>query len=149
MRDNIARLDSSRIALRLSFGLVPLLAGLDKFTNLLTDWSAYLSPAVRALLPLEPQTFLHLIGIVEVLVGLAVLTRWTVLGSYVAAAWLLLIAVNLIVAGFFDVAVRDVVLAIAAFTLARLTEVHEAAEARVDAPAGERNRRAEYAAARA
>ena len=63
--------------------------------------------------------------------GLAVLTRWTVIGSYAAAGWLSVIAVNLVVAGFFDIAVRDVVLAVAAFTLARLTEVHDAATGRV------------------
>ena len=59
------------------------------------------------------------------------MTRWTVIGSYAAAGWLSVIAVNLVVAGFFDIAVRDVVLAVAAFTLARLTEVHDTATGRV------------------
>jgi hypothetical protein len=125
-----ARLESSRIALRVSFGLLPLLAGLDKFTYFLTDWSAYVGPVARSLLPVAPETFLYAVGIVEILVGLAVLTRWTVIGSYAAAGWLTVIAVNLVVAGFFDIAVRDVVLAVAAFTLARLTEVHDTAEGR-------------------
>jgi hypothetical protein len=128
MHRTLATLESSRIALRLSFGLLPLLAGLDKFTYLLTDWSAYVGPVARSLLPVAPETFLYVVGVVEILVGLAVLTRWTVIGSYVAAGWLTVIAVNLVVAGFFDIAVRDVVLAVAAFTLARLTEVHDAAE---------------------
>ena len=75
MHDRITRLESSRIALRISFGLVPLLAGLDKFTYFLTDWSAYVGPFARSLLPVSPQTFLYVVGIVEVLVGLAVLTR--------------------------------------------------------------------------
>jgi uncharacterized membrane protein YphA (DoxX/SURF4 family) len=119
-------LDSARIALRGAFGLVPLLAGLDKFTYLLTDWSQYVSPIARSLLPVSPEQFLYVAGIVEVIVGLAVLSRWTVIASYVAAAWLLLIAVNLVLAGYFDVAVRDIVMALAAFTLARLTEAHEA-----------------------
>lgn len=142
MHNAIARLESSRIALRVSFGLVPLLAGVDKFTYLLTDWSAYVGPVARSLLPASPQTFLYAVGVVEVLVGLAVLTRWTVIGSYAAAAWLTLIAVNLVVAGFFDIAVRDVVLAVAAFTLARLTEVHETAAGRVEQAGGERVQRA-------
>lgn len=142
MHDTIARLESSRIALRVSFGLLPLLAGLDKFTYFLTDWSAYVGPITRSLLPVSPQTFLYAVGIVEVLVGLAVLTRWTVIGSYVAAGWLTLIAVNLVLAGFFDIAVRDVVLAIAAFTLARLTAVHDTAEGRVEERRVERARRA-------
>jgi uncharacterized membrane protein YphA (DoxX/SURF4 family) len=125
-------LESPRIALRLSFGLLPLLAGLDKFTYLLTDWSAYVGPVARSLLPVAPETFLYVVGIVEIFVGLAVLTRWTVIGSYAAAGWLTVIAVNLVVAGFFDIAVRDVVLAVAAFTLARLTEVHDTAEGHVE-----------------
>jgi hypothetical protein len=62
------------------------------------------------------------------IVGLAILTRWTRVGAWIAAAWLLLIAVNLVLTGrFFDVAVRDVEMAIAAFALARLTEAHAAA----------------------
>jgi uncharacterized membrane protein YphA (DoxX/SURF4 family) len=127
MNNTIKTLETPRIALRLAFGLVPLLAGLDKFTYLLTDWSQYVAPAVRPLLPIAPETFLYIAGIVEVLVGLAILTRWTELGSYVAAAWLGLIAVNLILAGYFDVAVRDLVMAVGAFTLGRLTAVHESA----------------------
>ncbi len=142
MHDTIARLESPRIALRVSFGLVPLLAGLDKFTYLLADWSAYVGPVARSLLPVSPQTFLYAVGIVEVLVGLVVLTRWTVIGSYAAAGWLTLVAVNLVLAGFFDIAVRDVVLAVAAFTLARLTEVHDTAQVRVEGPREERARRA-------
>jgi hypothetical protein len=142
MHDRITRLESSRIALRISFGLLPLLAGLDKFTYLLTDWSAYVGPLARSLLPVSPQTFLYAVGIVEILVGLAVLTRWTVIGSYAAAGWLTLIAVNLVLAGFFDIAVRDVVLAVAAFTLARLTEVYEMAEGRGEERRDARARRA-------
>ena len=140
MPEQIARLEPARIALRVSFGLVPLLAGLDKFTYLLTDWSAYVGPVARSLLPVDAATFLYAVGIVEILVGLAVLTRWTVIGSYAAAAWLCVIAVNLVVAGFFDIAVRDVVLAVAAFTLARLTEVHDAAAAHVEERPDERVR---------
>jgi hypothetical protein len=125
MHISIAQLESPRVALRVAFGLLPLLAGLDKFTYLLTDWSAYVGPFARELLPVAPESFLYGVGIIEILVGLAVLTRWTVIGSYVAAGWLTLIAVNLVLAGYFDIAVRDLVLAVAAFTLARLTEVHQ------------------------
>jgi hypothetical protein len=131
MHGTIERLELPRIALRVSFGLVPLLAGLDKFTYFLTDWSTYVGPVASALLPVEPQTFLYAVGVVEILVGLAVLTRWPLVGSYVAAGWLTLIAVNLVLAGFFDIAVRDLVLAVAAFALARLTEVHDGAKEHV------------------
>ena len=126
METTLTRLEPARIALRLSFGLVPLLAGLDKFTYLLTDWSSYVAPVVRSILPVDPHTFLCVVGVVEIVVGLAVLTRWTRLGSYVAAGWLISIAVNLVLAGYFDIAVRDVVMAVAAFTLARLTEAQDA-----------------------
>ncbi|HYD49541.1 MAG TPA: hypothetical protein VEB21_14390 [Terriglobales bacterium] len=122
MHDFRSQMESPRLALRLAFGLVPLLAGLDKFTNLLTDWSRYVPASIAQILPLPVPEFLAIIGIVEIAVGLMVLTRWPVLGSYLAAAWLLLISVNLVIAGYYDVAVRDVVLAIAAFTHARLAE---------------------------
>jgi hypothetical protein len=74
-----------------------------------------------------------IVGIVEIAVGIAVLTAWTRLGAYVASVWLILVAVNLVMAGSFDVAVRDVMIAIGAFTLARLTEVRQEAFARAPA----------------
>ena len=84
---------------------------------------------------MSPQTFMHLIGVVEMVVGGTILAGYTVLGGYVAAIWLVGIAVNLVTTGrYFDVAVRDVAMAIAAFTLARLTEAGVGAEART--PAG-------------
>ncbi len=128
------KLDPAWTALKVGYGLVPLLAGLDKFFNLLTFWPQYVSPTATATLPLGPQEFLYVVGVIEIAVGVAVLTRWTVLGSYVAAGWLLCIAANLVVGGHFDVAVRDVVLAVGAFTLARLTEVRDAGDARASEP---------------
>ena len=68
-----------------------------------------------------------LVGVVEIAVGLAILTGWTKSGAYVASVWLLGVAANLALAGFLDIAVRDVVMALAAFTLARLTEAREGA----------------------
>ena len=129
MQDSVQTLETPRRALWLAFGLVPVLAGLDKFTYILTDWSQYVSPLARAVLPVAPATFLYAAGIIEIAVGLAILTRWTEIGSYVAAAWLTLVAANLVLAGYFDVAVRDLVMAVAAFTLGRLTAVHHAAAA--------------------
>jgi len=118
--------ESARQALKVAFGVVPFLAGLDKFFNLLADWPRYLSPAAEAILPVTGQTFMYFAGVVEMVVGLAILTRWTVIGSYVAAVWLVAIAINLVASGtFLDVAVRDVVMATAAYTLARLTEASE------------------------
>lgn len=120
-------------ALRIGLGLGPFLAGLDKFFNLLTDWKMYLSPLAERLLPFSPDTFMHVVGVVEMIVGLAILTRWTRVFSYVAMAWLLSIAANLVSTHmFFDLAVRDVEMAIAAYTLARLTEARQAAGAALE-----------------
>ena len=98
--------------------------------RLLADWPGYLSPIVAQMLPLGPTSFMHAIGVVEMLVGGAILAGYTRLGGYVAAIWLVGIAVNLLTTGhYFDVAVRDAAMAIGAFTLARLTEAGVGAEA--------------------
>ena len=110
-------------ALRLGIGLAATLAGLDKFFNVLADWGAYVSQVAAQLLPVSTGTFMGVVGIIELAVGLAILTAWTRIGAYVAGAWLLGVAANLVLAEFYDVAVRDVVMAIGAFTLARLAEV--------------------------
>ena len=116
-------------ALRVTYGLVAFLAGLDKFFNLLTDWPAYLAPAVSGLLPLSEAALMRSVGVVEMLVGILILTRWTRTGAYLAAAWLISIAVNLAMTGsHFDVAVRDVALAVGAWTLGRLTDARQPAE---------------------
>lgn len=128
------KLNPAYQALRFTYGLVPLLAGLDKFFNLLTDWEKYLSPAVAGLLPFSATTFLYLVGVIEIGVGIAVLTRWTRLGAYVAMVWLVLIAGNLLLQGTFDVAVRDLAMAVGAFSLARLAEARQGALAGATAP---------------
>ena len=123
-------LDSAWWALRIGLGLGPFLAGLDKFFNILASWDMYLSPTVTKLLPVIAPTFMRAVGVVEMIVGLAILTRWTRIGAYVAMVWLLAIAGNLVSTGmFFDLAVRDVEIAIGAYTLARLTEVRQSASA--------------------
>ena len=122
------RLDSVWWALRIGLGLGPFLAGLDKFFNLLTNWGMYLSPTAEKLLPVSGPTFMRIVGVIEMVVGLAILTRWTRIGAYVAMAWLVAIAINLVSTGmFFDLAVRDLEIAIGAYALARLTEVREGA----------------------
>jgi uncharacterized membrane protein YphA (DoxX/SURF4 family) len=119
-----SRLDQAWWTLRIGLGVGPFLAGLDKYFNLLTNWTGYISPLFLRILPFSGQTFMHIVGVIEIIVGLAILTKWTRLGSYVAAVWLVAIAINLVSTGmFFDVAVRDVEMAVAAFVLARMTEV--------------------------
>ena len=128
------RLDSSFWALRLAYGLVPIVAGLDKFTNLLTHWTDYLSPLATRILPVSATTLMHVAGVVEVAAGIFVLTKFTRYAAYVVSAWLLLIAINLLTTGhFFDIAVRDVVMAVGAFVLARMSEVKADVRTSVDA----------------
>ena len=116
--------DSVWWTLRMSFGLVPLLAGLDKFFNLMTQWPKYVAPALAHALPVTPQHFMYAVGGIEIVAGLAVLlSPWTKLFAYVVAAWLAGIALNLIAGGFYDIAVRDLVMAVTAISLARLTDV--------------------------
>ena len=130
------RLTAPWWALRVGLGGAAFLAGLDKYFNILADWSAYLSPLAARALPFSATTFMHIVGVIEITVGLAILAGLTQLGGYIAGAWLLAIAVNLVTTGhYFDVAVRDVLMAIAAFTLARLTEAGVAVDERTPAAA--------------
>jgi len=123
-----SRLDQGWWILRIGLGVGPFLAGLDKYFNILANWPAYISPLALKILPFSGQTFMHIVGVIEMIVGLAILTKWTRVGAYVASAWLVLIAINLVSTGmFFDVAVRDVEMALAAFVLARMTEVRQGA----------------------
>lgn len=119
------RLHTPWLALRYGIGLMATLAGIDKFFNLLADWSSYVSPLAVHALPVSAGTFMGIVGVIEFAVGGAILAGWTRLGAYVAGGWLLGVAANLVAAGFYDIAVRDVVISCAAFTLARLAEVRE------------------------
>ena len=112
-------LDDVYWALRIGLGSTAFLAGLDKSTNLLTHWEKYLAPQVREQLPVSEKTFMYSVGVIEMLVGVGVLTNQTKLASYAASAWLLGIAGNLVLNGDYDIAVRDVNMALAAFALAR------------------------------
>jgi uncharacterized membrane protein YphA (DoxX/SURF4 family) len=108
--------------LKYTFGLVPIVAGLDKFTNILTDWSQYISEGFAGVLPFEPSTFMMIVGVIEIVAGILVLTK-TKIGAYVVSAWLVAIALTLIFSwSYVDVAVRDLVMAIASFSLAKLSE---------------------------
>jgi hypothetical protein len=107
----------------------------DKFFNLLADWGAYVSPAAAATLPIPVSAFMAVVGVIEIAVGASILGLAPRLGAYVASVWLLLVAANLALGGHFDVAVRDVVMAVAAFTLARGVEVSAANELREVGPA--------------
>ena len=86
----------------------------------------YLSPMVTHLIPIKDTTFMHVVGVVEIIAGIIVLTRWTKIGSYIVCAWLLGIAGNLITTGiFYDLALRDLEIAIGAFALSQLSTARE------------------------
>ena len=113
------------VLLRTIFTVAPILFGLDKFTNLLTDWTAYLAPAATTVIPVPAQTFMYGVGIIEVIAGIIVALRPRI-GSVIVALWLLGIIVNLLVLGsFFDVALRDFGLLVGALALNRLASRHE------------------------
>ena len=111
------RLNSTVTALRIAIGLMATLAGLDKFFNLLANWEAYVAPVAQQLLPVSAGTFMGIVGVIEFAVGVTILAIRPSLGAFVASAWLILIAVNLLLGGHLDIAVRDVVLAVSAFAL--------------------------------
>lgn len=118
------RLNSAFWTLRIAFGLTAFLAGLDKFFNLLTNWEQYASPLVLRVIPLPAGLLMRVAGVIEMIAGIAILAGLARLGGYVVAGWLTAIALSLLTTGqFFDVAVRDLVMACGAFTLAKLAEV--------------------------
>lgn len=109
--------------LKYTYGIVPTVAGLDKFTNLLTNWENYLSTSITNLLPFSATTFMHIVGVIEMVAGLLVFLRPRI-GGYVVMGWLIAIALTLIAGGhYFDVAVRDLTMAVGAFCLAKLSGV--------------------------
>ncbi len=118
------RLNLTRLILKLGLGVGPIITGIDKFFNKLTDWSMYLSPLATRIVPVSSTTFMHGVGLVEILAGLLVLSRWTRTGSFIVMLWLLGIAINLVTTGmFYDLAMRDVEIALGAFALWQLSAV--------------------------
>jgi|SRR5690606_7860602 len=111
--------------LKYTFGIVPIVAGADKFTNLLTDWTQYINPSMADLLPFSAEAFMMIVGVIEIIAGIIVLKKAEI-GGYIVAAWLTVIALTLLL-GFnhVDVAVRDLVMAIAAFSMAKLAKIVE------------------------
>lgn len=108
--------------LRTVFTIAPIAFGLDKFTNLLTDWSIYLAPWINDIVPGNADQAMYAVGVIEIAAGLlvAVMPR---LGAYVVAAWLLGIIVDLLtLQDFYDVALRDFGLLVGALALAQLAE---------------------------
>lgn len=106
--------------LRATYGLVPIVAGLDKFFGILTGWETYLPSFAAGVLPISPTAFMMIVGVIEIIAGLLVLTFFTRIGAYVVMVWLMLIALAVASAGYLDIAVRDVVMAVGAYTLGKV-----------------------------
>ena len=108
------------VLLRTVFTVAPVLFGLDKFTNILADWTVYLAPVATAVVPLPAQTIMYMVGVVEIIAGILVAVRPRI-GSLIVALWLLGIIINLLILGsFYDVALRDFGLLVGALALNRL-----------------------------
>lgn len=111
--------------LKYTFGIVPIVAGADKFTNLLTNWEQYVNPSIASLLPISASAFMMIVGVIEIVAGIIVLKK-TEIGGYIVAAWLTAVALTLLIGfNYVDVAVRDLVMAIAALSMARIYKIIE------------------------
>src|SRR6478735_11241884 len=111
------------LLLRTAFAVAPIVFGLDKFFNLLTDWPGYLAPWIDSIVPGTAQQAMYVVGVVEIAAGGFVAIR-PLIGGYVVAAWLAGIIVNLLlIPGFYDIGLRDFGLLLAALALARLAVV--------------------------
>ena len=123
MDEKIKTISGVQTLLKFTYGLIPIVAGADKFTNLLTDWAKYLHPSLASALPFKPSVFMMIVGVIEIVAGIIVLAKPSK-GAYIVSAWLVLIALSLLASGnYLDVAVRDLAMAIGAFSLAKLSTV--------------------------
>jgi uncharacterized membrane protein YphA (DoxX/SURF4 family) len=110
------------LILRVGFAAAPIIAGIDKFTDLLTNWDKYLSPTFASISPLDVHSTMMAVGVIEVLAGLFVAIKPRI-GAYIVAAWLVGIIINLLlIPGYFDVALRDFGLCLGAIALGRLSQ---------------------------
>ncbi len=114
------------LLLRMAFTAAPIAFGLDKFFNVMVDWPTYLAPWINDIAPGSGQDLMYVVGGVEILAGVIVALKPRY-GGYVVAAWLAAIIVNLLtLSGYYDIALRDFGLMLAALTLARLASVYDA-----------------------
>jgi uncharacterized membrane protein YphA (DoxX/SURF4 family) len=113
------------LILRFGFTVAPIVAGLDKFLGLLTDWEKYLAPAIPNAVGMAPHTFMLIVGVIEIVAGLVVAFRPR-FGGYLVAGWLVgIMAVLVMTGGYLDVVLRDLGLCLGAFALAKLAEAEE------------------------
>lgn len=114
------------LLLKITYGLLFVIAGVDKFFNFVVNWEKYVNPTLLDILPINMFTLMTIVAVIEITLGLLVLTKYTQLGAYGMSLWFLMIIINLLTMfKYFDIAVRDLVLAIGAFALAQLTTIKE------------------------
>src|SRR6185295_16609446 len=124
------KLNDIQVFMKFTYGIVPIVAGADKFTNLLTTWPEYLNPTLASMIPFSGNILMMIVGVIEIIAGVLVLTKPKI-GALVVSAWLVLIALSLLASGkFLDVAVRDLVMAIGALMLSKLTGLTEELQAK-------------------
>ena len=113
--------------LHVGFTVAPILAGLDKFSHLLVNWDQYVPGVVANVSPIQPHTLMLVVGVIEVVAGIGVWFKPRIF-AYIVAAWLGVIIINLLlIPGYFDIALRDFGLFLAALALARLSQQYSRA----------------------
>ena len=113
------------LLLRVGFTVLPIVFGADKFANVLTNWEHYLAPWIVRITPLTAHQTMLIVGVIEIVAGAAVAVKPRY-AAYIVAAWLAGIVINLVsYPGFYDIALRDFGLMLAALTLARLASVYD------------------------
>lgn len=115
---NPGKVNLVKSILRFTFGFLPIITGIDKFSELLVDWDKYIMP-LSEYIPFASHTFMLIVGVIEIIAGIIVLSIPRV-GAYIVAIWLLGIVIVLACGGYLDIAARDLVLAISAFCLGEL-----------------------------
>jgi hypothetical protein len=115
--------------LKYIYGLVPIVIGIDKFFFYIVDWNIYVSPLVAVYFPMVIAShFVHLVGVVEIVAGIIILSKYTRFGAYLVAAWIGLVVVDLLtIGGMYDIALRDVAILVGYAAFGYLVELKETA----------------------
>lgn len=131
MINKITNIEIAWLLLYYTYGFLPIIAGLDKYFHYLADWSIYLNDAIPHILGITPENFMIVIGLIEIIIGLLLFFKPR-LGGYIVCTWLLAISINLITMGVhahhgyimthYDIALRDIALAIGSYVLALLSK---------------------------
>jgi uncharacterized membrane protein YphA (DoxX/SURF4 family) len=118
------RLDHLLALLKITYGLLFIVVGLDKFTNFITNWEKYINLDLLNTMNISLKTFLSAVGIFEIAIGILIVSPLTRIGAYMAVAWLGIMVINLIsLKTYYDIAVLDVVIAIGLVALAKICKI--------------------------